>query len=106
MKRFCCAIIILVLTIFCAALLNGKIIKSADEITQKIDAEENKKISELWDENRLIFSLLLPQEKTEKINTLITEIKNKNAPSDELRELKNEMLEIKNSFELNLENVL
>lgn len=106
MKRFCCALITLAITVSCAAVLNGKIIKSADEITQKIDAEESEKISELWEENRLIFSLLLPQEKTEKINIIIEEIESKNAPSAELRELKNLMAGIGDSFKLNLQNIL
>lgn len=106
MKRFCCALIILVLTISCAVLLNGKIIKSADEITQKINEKESKEISELWNDDKLIFSLLLTQEKTEKINTLIKEIEQKNAPSDELRELKNYMAEIKDSFRIKIENIL
>ena len=106
MKRFCCALITLALTISCAAVLNGKIIKSADEITRKIDEKNYAEIADLWEENKLIFSLLLPQEKTEKINTLITETDKKNTPSDRLRELKNEMLGIRDSFEFNLENVL
>lgn len=96
----------LTITVSCAAVLNGKIIKSADEITQKIDAEESEKISELWEESRLIFSLLLPQEKTEKINIIIEEIESKNAPSADLRELKNLMEGINDSFKLNLQNIL
>ncbi|MCQ2479313.1 MAG: hypothetical protein MJ120_01635 [Clostridia bacterium] len=105
MKRFCCAIIILLLTITSSAFLNTKILKISEEISYAAANKNDEKIVEIWNENYLFFSLVLKQEKTEEIQLIIDDIDNKKAPSETLKKLKNEMDGINDSMKLNLENI-
>lgn len=105
MKRFCCAIIILLLTITASTFLNFKIIKISDEISRASSEKNENKIVEIWEKNNLLFSLILTQEKTEEIELIIDDISKEKAPSDLLKKLKNEMDGINDSMKLSLENI-
>ncbi|MCQ2470861.1 MAG: hypothetical protein MJ147_02370 [Clostridia bacterium] len=105
MKRFCCAIIILLLTITASAFLNFKIIKISDKISRASSEKNENKIVEIWEKNNLLFSLVLTQEKTEEIELIIDDISKEKAPSDLLKKLKNEMDGINDSMKLSLENI-
>lgn len=103
MKRFICAVIILFITVTSAALINKKTIKTADEIINTIEKNEGTSLSEVWNKNKLIFSLVLTEEKTEKIRILFDRA---NSDKNAENELKEEMNTIKNVFTLNLKNIL
>lgn len=105
MKRFCCALIILLITVASSAFLNYKVTKISDEISNASATENNKKIVEIWNENYLLFSLVLTQGKTEEIQLIIDDISKEKAPSNLMRKLKKEMDGINDSMRLSLENI-
>ena len=106
MKRFFCALVVLSITITAALTLNRKIIAVSDEISEAIGEENREKIVSLWEDSKVIFSLLLPQSTKERIQIIINDVKEKSAPADELKELKNEIESVKDSLILNFENIL
>lgn len=104
MKRFIIAVIILIITVSSAALLNSKTIKSADEIIKYIELNDTENIKKCWDKNRILYSVVLTEEKTERIGILI-----KYASEDKIsaaEDLKNEMISLKNELKLNVNNIL
>lgn len=105
MKRFICALIILAATITSAAVINNKAINAADEIIYSIDCGNTDKTVNLWNEHKLLFSLILNQSEKEKIQNKINRIK-EDKSQNEIINLKDEISGIKNSMILNFENIL
>ncbi len=107
MIRFCCAVIILAITITSAAVLNRKILKTADEILNYLEYNfDTNEIIEKWNKSKLLFSLVLNQTQTEKIQTAINNIKNNSKIKESAANLKEELNAICDSLKLNIENIL
>lgn len=104
MKRFICALAVLIITITSAILLTCKINKTADGIIEYIELNGSNQITDCWDDNRLIFSVFLSQEKADSIHRLFN--KAAEGKSDALSEIICEMTEIKEASRLTFENIL
>lgn len=104
MKRFFCALIILVLTISIAMTLNNKIINSSNEILQMIKSDtESEKIIKKWQSDKLIYSLVLPQTDVEKIQSSFDNITQNEEKA--YQTIKEELDRIKTVLSVNFENI-
>lgn len=104
MKRFFCALIILVLTISIAMTLNNKIINSSNEILQMIKSDtESEKIIKKWQSDKIIYSLVLPQTDVEKIQSSFDNITQNEEKANQT--IKEELDRIKTVLSVNFENI-
>ncbi len=105
MKRFFCALVVLIITITSAVLLTYKLNKTADEIINYIELNGNENIMNCWENNKIIFSVLLDQKKTESLRKSFYYAEKHISNDDALSEIIDEMKEIKNSSKLCFENI-
>lgn len=103
MKRFLCALIVLSITVSAAVYLNKKAVTAAEEIIECIELYDNAEIKRKWDENNDLFSILLSQDKSEKIQHLISRLTDADYKS--YNNLKEEFETIKDSLEINIRNI-
>ncbi len=105
MNRFVIASLLLIFLITGSIYLNNKIISAADTMINLIDSQADiDKITEYYDKNKLIFSLILSKEQIQDIKTYIDNLKTDNY--DVKNQLKTEMIKIKDSMKVSIYNIL
>ena len=72
MKRFFAALILLAVTVFTAVYLNSKTLSLAEEFIEIIDSDcTAAQLRNAWEEKSKLFTILLPHEQVEDIETII-----------------------------------
>lgn len=111
MKRFFAALALLAVTIFTAVYLNSKTLSLAEEIIDIIDSDCSAlQLRDAWEEKSKLFTVLLPHEQVEDIETIIESLEPISESSDEIYQserakLKYKMEVLKESMQVNPENI-
>lgn len=111
MKRFFAALILLVVTVSVAVYLNSKTLSLAEEFLEIIDSDcTAAQLRNEWEEKSKIFTVLLPHEQVEDIETIIESLEPIYESSDEIYQserakLKYKMEVLKESMQVNIENI-
>ena len=111
MKRFFAALALLAVTIFIAVYLNSKTLSLAEEFIDIIDSDcSTAQLRDAWEEKSKLFTVLLPHEQVEDIETIIESLEPISESSDEIYQserakLKYKMEVLKESMQVNTENI-
>lgn len=104
MKRFISAIIILIITVSTAIVLNCKVVNSSEKIIYLIDNNsDTSEIINIWEKDKIIYSLLFSQSEIEEIQISVNKIEtDKNQALNEITE---ELSTLIDSTSLNINNI-
>ncbi len=111
MKRFYCAVIILVLVFTSSFMLSRSIERFTSQLIAIVDeAEEPEQIQQFWNRQKKYFFMILPHNQTESVGAIINTLPDCRAVSEEyytLRkaELVSKLEIIKSALELSCENI-
>ena len=111
MKRFFAALILLSVTVFTAVYLNSKTLSLAEEFIEIIDSGcTAAQLRNEWEEKSKLFTILLPHEQVEDIETIIESLEPISESSEEIYQserakLRYKMEVLKESMEVNTENI-
>lgn len=88
MKRFISAIVILIITVSTAIVLNCKVVNSSEKIIYLIDNNsDTSEIINIWEKDKIIYSLLFSQSEIEEIQISVNKIEtDKNQALNEIKE--------------------
>lgn len=88
MKRFISAIVILIITVSTAIVLNCKVVNSSEKIIYLIDNNsDTSEIINIWEKDKIIYSLLFSQSEIEEIQISVNIIEtDKNQALNEITE--------------------
>ena len=111
MKRFFAALALLAVTIFTAVYLNSKTLSLAEDFIDIIDSDCSAlQLRNEWEKKSKLFTVLLPHEQVEDIETIIESLEPISESSDEIYQserakLKFKMEVLKESMQVNTENI-
>lgn len=104
MKRFISAIVILIITVSTAIVLNCKVVNSSEKIIYLIDNNsDTSEIINIWEKDKIIYSLLFSQSEIEEIQISVNKIETDKYQA--LNEIKEELSSLIDSISLNINNI-